>query len=115
MKVNVFRGIPNSGILTETNETIDIRKGRWISNETSHPMEFVEKICFENKNVYYLYFFGEKSSTHGVHISLNFLENQKFKWLQNIHWLQKEENIRYIINIFFLIGGLTLGILNLLK
>lgn len=119
MKVNAYivKG-SNTGILIKTDELIDLKKRRWIDSKgTSHPMKFLIPIAFKNKNVYFLHLFGDdrKEPHHGVHISLTFLENQRFLFMQKSHWLQKEENIRYIINILFLIGGLTIGILNLIK
>lgn len=115
MKINTFRlKENNSGILVRTDEIVDLQKRRWIDkNGTSHPMKFDTPIAFKNKNVYFLYRFGTENK--GVHISLSFWENQKFLFMQKLHWLQKEENIRYIVNIIFLISGLTIGILNLLK
>lgn len=114
MKVNTYTNEPNTGVLNKTEQTIIIKKNRWVDKSgVSHPMKFEEPKAFENKNVYFLYLFG--GDTKGKHISLSFWQNQKFLWLQNNHWLQKEENIRYIVNILFLLGGITLGVLNYLK
>lgn len=118
MKVSVYKAESNNGGLNKTEEVITIKSNRWIDkNGTSHPMKFLKPVAFENKNVYFLHLFGDdKTEPHqGKHISLTFWENQTFNWMQKNHWLQKEENIRYVVNIFFLIGGLTLGILNYLK
>lgn len=118
MDVNIYNTETNTGVLNKTEQVITIKRNRWIDKSgTSHPMKFLRPIAFENKNVYFLHSFGDdkKEPHHGKHISLTFMENQKFRWMQNIHWLQKEENIRYVINILFLLGGLTLGILNFLK
>lgn len=110
MKINVYKtnGF-NSGQLIKIDEIIDIKPRRWIEdrNGTSHPMKFIEPIAFENKNVYFLYLFGDNSgkTKMGKHISLSFWENQKFLFMQKLHWVQKEENIRYIVNIIFLIIG----------
>lgn len=116
MKVNTYEPISNMGVLEKNDEVIEIKNGRWIDkNNTSHPMKFTKIYSFQNNFVYWLTFFGKKSKNAGIHISLNFFENQKFLWLQNSHWLQKEENIRYIVNVLFLISGLTFSILNILK
>lgn len=119
MKVNTYHVKENnSGILVKTKEIIDIQKRRWIDSKgTSHPMKFLEPIAFKNENVYFLHLFGDdrKEPHHGVHISLTFWQKQRFLFMQKLHWLQKEENIRYLVNILFLIGGLTVGVLNLMK
>jgi hypothetical protein len=115
MVVNVYEA--NNGELEKTNETITIKPRRWLNkNGISYPMKFTSPIAFENNNVYFLKIFdnGDKNS-HGKHISLTFWQNQKFLYLQKKNWIQKEENIRYIINILFLIGGLTLGFFNYFK
>jgi hypothetical protein len=102
----------NTGKLIETNETITIKPRRWVDDRwgVSNPMKYDKPIAYENKNVYFFYHLGGKEK--GIHVSLTFWQNQKFNWIQNKHWLQKEENIRYIINILFLIGGLIIGVLN---
>lgn len=119
MKVKTYSPTSNnSGVLEETNRYIDIKPRRWISDgKTSHPMKFERIVAFENKNVYFLHRFGDDSGTHhsGYYISLTFFENQRFLFMQNSHWIQKEENIRYIINILFLLAGLSIGILNYFK
>ena len=116
MKVNIWtpNGI-NSGKLKETPDKIDIRSGRWILQDCSNPMEFNKIDCFEQKHTYFLFRFGErlnnngKKSNDGEHIKLNWYQNQKFLLLQNKHWFQQEGNIRYIINLIFLTGGLILA------
>ena len=118
MKVKKYRCEYNTGFLKETNEIIEIRSRRFITNDkTSHPLQYSEPIAFENKNVYCLYLFDSKDKENStcIHISLTFWEKQKFLFLQKKHWIQKEENIRYIINLLFLIGGITLAILNYKK
>lgn len=118
MKVKIFEEKEtNSGLLVETDEKIDIRKHRWIDKQDiSHPMNFKSPNAFDNNNVYYLLLYGDnKAPYYGKHISLSFCENQKFLWIQKSHWFQKEENIRYIVNVLFLISGVVIGILNLIK
>lgn len=92
-------------------DLIEIKKGRYIQSGISHPLVsekenyFQRMYCFdhENKNIYYLNSFGKIDSNHGIHIALTWFETQKFLWLQNKHWLQKEESIRYVVNVMFLI------------
>ena len=62
-----------------------------------------------NEIIYFFMLFGRKESMSGVHVGFNFWEHQRFLWLQKSHWLQKEENIRYVINVFFLLMGLYVG------
>lgn len=45
----------------------------------------------------------------------NFWNKQKLLWMYKNHWIQKESNFRYIINIIFLILGLIVGILNIIN
>jgi hypothetical protein len=114
---------PNTGRL-ELNElnskSISIKRGRFEFTETneSHPLydeenKYFKRIyCLEyRKNkIYCLNLYGKKDSVNGYHIGLNYFQFNKFLWLQKQHWFQKEENIRYCINIVFLIIGLWLSI-----
>lgn len=114
MKVNVYKSKKqNSGELIKSDETINILKNRWIdSNGISHPLSFNRPIAFSNTNVYFLYLYGVQSN-QGKHISLSFWENQKFLFIQNLHWLQKEENIRYVVNLIYLTIGLIFAYIKL--
>jgi hypothetical protein len=113
----------NSGELHPlANKEITIKRGRYIENDgTSHPLYIendkffkqIDALSFNKKHIYYITRFGQKESQHGFHIGLSFMENQKFLWLQNKHWLQKEENTRYLINLLFLILGVYIGFKNL--
>lgn len=109
MKINVYVPITNSGILEKTEEQIDIRKNRWIdSGGISHPLKYLKPIAFSNSNVYFLHLFGDdtKKPHSGKHISLTFFENHFFNLMQGTHWIQKEENIRYLINLTYLTIGI---------
>jgi hypothetical protein len=109
MRVNIYKPIVNEGRLEMTNERIDIRTNRWIdSNHTSHPLKYTKPVAFSNKNVYFLHLFSDenKKSFQGKHISLSFFENQLFHLKQGSHWIQKENNIRYLINLIYLTIGL---------
>lgn len=112
----------NSGLVkfNENNsKTLIIKKGRYIIENTkeSHPLYdednryFKRVYCLEHNNnkIYWLNLYGSKD-TNGYHIALNYIQYNKFLWLQKLHWLQKEENIRYCVNILFLIIGLWISI-----
>lgn len=107
MKVNVFKlDTQNNGILIKEDRIIEIRRNRWIDSKLiSHPLDYERSEGFSNKNVYYLHLF--KDGKKGKFISLNFYENQKFQLIQGSHWIQKEENIRYLVNLFYLTVGLV--------
>lgn len=124
MKTVVFRADKsNTGKLipSSIDKTIEIKKGRYIRDEISHPL-FTEKeiffqrvYCLEynNKNIFFLNTFGKSDNNAGFHIALSKWETQKFLWLQNRHWLQKEENIRYLVNLLFLVLGAYIAIRNI--
>lgn len=126
MKIEVLRSNEvNTGHLTTSpGETIEIKKGRYIKNNISHPL-FTEKenyfskiYCLEykKKHIYFLKYFGKNEPpVRGIHIGLTDWQNHKFLWMQNKHWLQKEESIRYIVNILFLIIGVWLSIMSMNK
>jgi hypothetical protein len=112
----------NSGLVkyNENNsKTLIIKGGRYIieNTEESNPLYdednryFKRVYCLEHNNnkIYWLNLYGSKD-TNGYHIALNYIQYNRFLWLQKLHWLQKEENIRYCVNIFFLIIGLWLSI-----
>jgi len=102
MYVHIYKNKEaNTGILSKTDELINVRRNRWIDKHgTSHPMKFEKPIAFENRNVYYLLLFGgEGTHQSGVHISLSLWENQRFLWLQNKHWFQQKDNVMWIVNI----------------
>lgn len=115
---------PNSGLLSFDSiksNTLRIKRGRYIDikNNLSHPLfdeqnKYYKRIYaleFKDKKIYYFNSFGKIDTNHGFHVGFNFAEHQKFLWLQGRHWLQKEENIRYCVNVIFLIIGLVLGVL----
>ncbi len=112
----------NSGLINITNQSIEIKKGRFINGDDSHPLfdssktYFKRVYCLENSKKNIIYFFntfGKESTNNGFHVGFTKLENQRFLFLQRIHWFQKEENIRYIINILFLIFGTVVAFLGL--
>ncbi len=108
----------NSGRLKSTDETIIIKKGRYIQNSTSHPLKncdtnyYKRVYSLENKDktiIYWFSRFGSDKPSSGEYIGFNFWENQRFLWLQNDNWIQKEENIRYMVNLIFLTIGVYIG------
>ncbi len=127
MVIEVLRSTDvNTGHLTTLfqGETIEIKRGRYIKEKVSHPLftdkeNYFHKIhCLEykKKHIYFLNYFGKNEPpVRGIHIGLSNWQNNKFLWMQNKHWLQKEENIRYIVNIVFLIIGIWISIMSMNK
>ena len=136
MKVKALAGEANTGLLKPCggmiSETIgntitskrvefdwiEIKKGRYIQNGTSHPLrsgdeKYYKRIYgleYENRKVYWLDTFGKHYSNHGNHVGFSWWEHQNFLWRQNDHWLQSEENVRYIVNVIFLAIGVVIGL-----
>ncbi len=113
---------PNSGVLEQMESRnklvfVEIKKGRYIYQETSHPLRsrenyFYSRVyCLEHKNdiIYWLDTFGKNDNHHGFHIGFTWKQHQKFLWMQNEHWFQKEDNIRFIVNVLFLILGVIIA------
>jgi hypothetical protein len=113
METKIFKGKVNSGVLEQNKEQVILKYGRYIDKKDSlsFPLKFKRMYCFKQKYVYFIYLYGDKENT-GFHISLSFWQNQRFLFLQRKHWLQKEENIRYLINILFLIVGIVITLKN---
>jgi hypothetical protein len=44
---------------------------------------------------------------------LNWCKKQSLLWMFKKHWLQKEENVRYVINLLFLSAGIAIAIVGL--
>ena len=124
MKVKCLMGDGNTGLISPYKksggkefDSVTIKKGRYIYNNTSHPLrgndEFYYKrnYCLENdgKIIYWLNSFGNHSNHNGMHIGFSWKEHQKFLWMQKEHWLQKEDNIRFIVNVLFLIIGVYIA------
>ena len=119
MKIQVLEcNLKNSGKLSLVNDRfVEIKKGRFLELGTSHPLYsenekyFKRVYCFEylKKRIYFFNRFGQKDSNSGFHVGFTWFQHQQFLLLQNRHWIQKEENIRYIVNLIFLIIGVYLG------
>lgn len=120
-RVTVTDGNKMQFINTEF-DWLEVKKGRYIQNGISHPLRagdekyYKRMYCLEHDGrvVYWLDTYGSHSSNHrpnnGHHVSFSWREHQTFLWQQNDHWLQKEENVRYIVNLVFLIIGVVIGI-----
>lgn len=122
MEANILKVIPNSGTLKVTGKMLNIQQGRYIHSDISHPLYTENKLFYERVYslehesfpvIYWLNSFGEITEKHGRHIGLSKFQNHIFLWKQKRHWLQKENNIRYIVNIVFLTLGLIIGIMNI--
>lgn len=119
-----MNSVTNGEVTTSTRSEFDIiqiKRGRYIHNGVSHPLmsdneNYYQRIYaleFEKRIIYYLNTFGKKDNQHGIYIGVNWSENQKFLWLQKKHWLQREENIRYVVNVLFLLLGAYIGVNNM--
>ena len=124
MKIAILKGDdPNTGkFIGLEGRIIEIKKGRYILDDLSHPL-MSEKECYfsriycleyKKRNIYFLNYFGNKTlPVRGIHIGLTKWQTHKFLYMQNKHWLQKEENIRYLVNVLFLILGAYIAIKNM--
>ena len=103
-------------IIRKPEDFVVIKKGRYIQCSTSHALRSGEKrfyrrkqnFEFKGKVIYWFGAFGQME--HGKHIGFNRWQHQRFLWMQGDHWFQKEENIRYLINLFFLSLGVWIGL-----
>ena len=119
MKVQIFECTEkNTGNLSLVNDRfVEIKKGRFLESGASHPLYsenekyFKRVYCLEflKKRIYFFNRFGSNDSNTGFHVGFTWLQHQQFLLLQNRHWVQKEENIRYVVNLVFLIIGAYLG------
>jgi len=65
---------------------------------------------YQRKIIYSFNEFGNKEKARPVFVAFNWFQHQRFLWIQREHWLQKEENIRYVVNLVFLLIGVYLGL-----
>lgn len=119
MKIKVFEPIINSGVLEPTDDEIKIYKGRYIENNSlSHALRSGEEkyyirkygLKYKRHKVYWFYRYSTPSEQTGMYVAFSRWQHQRFLWLQGNHWLQKEENIRYIVNIVFLVIGVLISL-----
>lgn len=117
-------GTYNTGLISPYKQSggkefdyVTIKKGRYIHNGTSHPLRGTDEFfyhrnyCLESdgKIVYWLDTFGYKSKGTGFHVGFTGSEHHKFLWMQNMHWFQKEDNLRFVVNILFLAIGVYIA------
>lgn len=109
MKVHIYQAIINTENLKKTPEIIDIKKGYWLQKDGfRHSMSFSKVNSFKPDYVYYIFHFGcqPEPNGQGSHIVLSFWQNQQFLWMQKSHWLQKNDNIKWVIGM---IGSAAVG------
>jgi len=70
---------------------------------------------FKNKIIYALDEFGTNEKGRPVYVGFNWFQHQRFLWMQKEHWFQQESNLRYVVNVIFLIIGAYLGFKGLVK
>jgi hypothetical protein len=110
VKIKVLEGLMNnSGELLETKKSTIINCRMEPSTVDSDNITLTD---IENRSN----MFNKKCYRSGnIHFyPINWWNKQKLLWMYKKHYLQKEENIRYIINIFYLSVGIVIGILNLI-
>ncbi len=98
-----------------------IRRGSFTKCDTASPLIRVDQtyfhrnfaLAFKKKVIYSFYEFGIKEDNTLVFVGFNWWQHQRFLMLQRMPWLQKEENIRCLINIMFLVLGAYIGIKSL--
>lgn len=102
---------------------IEIGKGVWrmkyvgvddswdVLNKETQLMDFTRVKSTNKGYVYKLQYLG----TRDLYISLSIIQNQRFLLLQGKHWFQKEDNIRYLVNMLILLSSVVVGFLNFLK
>lgn len=113
----------NSIIQNRVDENfIEIERHRFTLRDDVHPLRTGDKLHFrrnyflkyENRITYIFSRFGQEEKNMGIHIvAFTWFQHQQFLFMQSQHWLQKEENIRYIVNILFLILGVLIGLIGL--
>jgi hypothetical protein len=123
MKIQMLEcTLKNSGKLSLVNDRyVEIKKGRFLESGTSHPLyseneKYFKRVrCLEyfKKRIYFFNRFGNKENNAGFHVGFTWFQHHQFLLLQKRHWIQKEENIRYVINVIFLFIGAYIGFKNL--
>jgi hypothetical protein len=128
MKIRRFDIVDGQkGFVKNIDGIIEVRKGCYdLNNKTTWYLksgkenQFVREYRFKSleKDAKYFYsfpFFGRKVSPDDVLVGMTWLEHQKFLWIQDEHWLKKENNIRYIVNVLFLVLGAIVAVKGLIK
>lgn len=116
MKISIYENKKvNSGILSKKSDKIEIKEGRWIQGNISHPMEYDRIYCFDKRYAYFLYHFGKRTPKSGIFISLNWFQNQFFLFMQKDHWLFNSDKIWNLITSILSIISIIISILALKK
>jgi hypothetical protein len=128
MKVSRFDIIDgHKGSVKRSDSTVKIRKGCYDLNnnitwyiKNGKENHFVREYRFKSIKKEQLFFYsfpmlGKDISPDNVLVGMTWREHQKFLWMQNEHWFKKENNIRYIVNILFLILGAIVAVKGLMK
>ena len=103
------------------NKLVEIKRGRYINDDVSQALFTIKKLYqrvyfLENTKypiIYSFNTFAQEDCKRPVFVGLSKFQHQRFLWLQKSHWLQQEKNIRYIVNIVFLVLGVIIGIMNI--
>lgn len=99
--------------LKKSNDSLIIHNGFYEhipDNLRSKDRKFLKTFQIETIDRKYNYDEKYVYEINGTYIiSLSWFDNHKFLFLQRKHWLQKEENIRYIINILLIVVGLIIA------
>lgn len=98
--------------LVESPYSAGIHNGYYTMYNYDWPLEYKREYFYKVNNKY-IYTVLDKSNGTEFRIALNWFENQRFLFVTRKHWILKEENIRYVINIIFLIIGVVFGFLKL--
>lgn len=109
MRVSVYT-IKESRV-TKSNEQIILKRRLFCLIDRNYIWERFYPIRVHSVNRKRVYMIKNPLKKYGHYISLTFLQHQRFLFIQRKHWLQQENNIRYIINIIFLLAGLYLTII----
>jgi len=77
---------------------------------TAHNEKFLYDLSF--KRIYpklkgiCIMIFAQNTVNQPYLIKFNWFQYWRFLWLQKKHWLQSEENLRYVLNILLILGGM---------
>ena len=99
--------VKNTGNIEYNSDCFCILNNKWYQSTLYE--NYDKKNIFNKKNIFWL----KTLSNTGIHIRVNWWNKQKLYLMYNNHWFQQEKNIRYIINIIFLLFGLIIGIMNI--
>lgn len=114
MKTNLFENVCMNfsdydlNCYEKSENKIMIKKNHYILNEsTCDFIDFSLRKLMTIKNKYRI-ILNLRNGDISV-IQLNWFNYLLFLWIQRKCWIQQENNVRYVINILFLMLGLLLG------